>query len=56
MMEARVYEWRQSAEKRPSQPGPVVTVSRDGVTLILTCLLSGCRRLLPNSDWALSNS
>jgi cytidylate kinase len=28
MMEARVYEWRQSAEKRPSQPGPVVTVSR----------------------------
>jgi len=33
MMEARVYEWRQSAEKRPSQPGPVVTVSRE----------SGCR-------------
>jgi cytidylate kinase len=29
MMEARVYEWRQSAEKRPSQPGPVVTVSRE---------------------------
>jgi hypothetical protein len=27
-----------------------------GVTLILTCLLSGCRRLLPDSDWALSNS
>ena len=28
MMEARVYEWRQSAEKRPSQPGPVITISR----------------------------
>jgi cytidylate kinase len=29
MMEARVYEWRQSAEKRPSQPGPVITISRE---------------------------
>ena len=29
MMEARVYEWRQSAEKRPSPPGPVVTISRE---------------------------
>ncbi|MGD0836749.1 MAG: cytidylate kinase-like family protein [Polyangia bacterium] len=29
MMEARVYEWRQSEEKRPSQPGPVVTISRE---------------------------
>jgi len=29
MMEARVYEWRQSEEKRPTQPGPIVTVSRE---------------------------
>jgi cytidylate kinase len=29
MMEARVYEWRQSEEKLPSQPGPVVTISRE---------------------------
>ena len=29
MIEARVYEWRQSEEKRPSQPGPVVTISRE---------------------------
>jgi cytidylate kinase len=29
MMEARVYEWRQSEKKRPSQPGPVVTISRE---------------------------
>jgi cytidylate kinase len=29
MMEARVYEWSQSEKKRPSQPGPVVTISRE---------------------------
>jgi cytidylate kinase len=28
MMEARVYEWRQSEHKTPSHLGPVVTVSR----------------------------
>jgi len=28
MMEARLYEWRQSAEKPTSKVGPVVTVSR----------------------------
>ena len=29
MMEARLYEWSQSEKKRPSQPGPVVTISRE---------------------------
>ena len=28
-MEARLYEWRQSEKKRLSQPGPVVTISRE---------------------------
>lgn len=29
LMEARVYEWRQSEKKRPSRPGPVVTIGRE---------------------------
>jgi cytidylate kinase len=29
MMEARAYEWRQFEKERPSQPGPVVTISRE---------------------------
>jgi len=28
-MEARLYEWRQSERKRLSQPGPVITISRE---------------------------
>jgi len=28
-MEARLYEWRQSEKKRLSQPGLVVTISRE---------------------------
>ena len=29
LMEARLYEWRQSERERPSRPGPVVTISRE---------------------------
>ena len=29
LMEARVYEWRQSEKRRPFRPGPVVTISRE---------------------------
>src|ERR1700690_3280139 len=29
LMERRGYEWGQSEKKRPSRPGPVVTISRE---------------------------
>ncbi|MGB8295780.1 MAG: cytidylate kinase-like family protein [Polyangia bacterium] len=29
LMEARLYEWRQSEKGRPPRPGPVITISRE---------------------------